>query len=81
MTKLAALLALTKVGENLLWSTGELSPAEAVALWMARPGHRRSILDPAWRKIGISAVRAQAAGGEFGGRDVTLLVTDFGVRA
>lgn len=77
----ASNFSLWKVGENLLWSSGELTPAQAVALWMASPGHRRNILDPAWRKIGISAVRATAAGGEFGGRDVTLLVTDFGVRA
>jgi len=73
--------SLWKVGENLLWSSGELTPAEAVALWMASPGHRRNILDPAWRKIGISAVLVEAAGGLFGGRDVTLLVTDFGVRS
>ena len=77
----AASFRLWRVGENLLWSSGELTPAQAVALWMASPGHRRNILDPTWRKIGISAVRATAAGGTFGGRDVTLLVTDFGVRA
>lgn len=77
----AASFKLWKVGENLLWSSGELSAAEAVALWMASPGHRRNILDPAWRRIGVSAVRAAAAGGTFGGRDVTLLVTDFGLRA
>lgn len=69
------------VGENLLWSSGELTAAKAVALWMASPGHRRNILDPNWRKIGISAVLAQRAGGVFGGDDAMLLVTDFGVRS
>ena len=69
------------VGENLLWSSGELTAARAVSLWLASPGHRRNILSPAWREIGISAVSAKGAGGVFGGRDVTLVVTDFGARS
>lgn len=56
-------------------------PAEAVAMWMASPGYRRNILDPAWRVVGVSAVLAMAAAGPFGNQDVTLLVTDFGVRS
>jgi uncharacterized protein YkwD len=70
------------VGENLLWSSSAaLTPAEAVRMWMASPGHRKNILSPRWREIGISAVRAAGAPGVFGGRDVTIVVTDFGARA
>lgn len=69
-------------GENLLWSAGvELTAREAVRLWMGSPPHRKNILTAAWREIGISAVRAQGATGVFGGSDVTIVVTEFGVRS
>ena len=68
------------VGENLLWSSPTITPRRAVQMWMASPGHRRNILAPRYREIGISAVRASAAPGMFGGREVTILVTDFGTR-
>lgn len=68
------------VGENLLWSSPAITPREAVRMWMESPGHRRNILGPRYREIGISAVRASAAPGVFGGREVTILVTDFGTR-
>ena len=32
------------VGENLLWSSGTLSPAEAVTMWMKSPPHRKNLL-------------------------------------
>jgi len=68
------------VGENLLWSTGHISSGEAVAMWLESPDHRRNILEPRWRSIGIAAAFAPHAGGAFEGEDVTLLVTDFGAR-
>ena len=69
------------VGENLLWSSGELSAARALELWMQSPGHRKNILTPRWREIGLSAVNVRSAPGVFGGRDVVIVTTDFGVRA
>lgn len=69
------------VGENLLWASPAVSAEEAVSRWMASPGHRRNILNPRYRQIGISAVRAARAPGLFGGREVTIVVTDFGVRS
>jgi len=60
------------VGENLLWSTP--------GLWMRSPGHRQNILTPRWREIGLSAVSVSAAPGVFGGRDVVIITTNFGVR-
>jgi len=39
-------------GENV--ATGQLSPEQVVAEWMASPGHRRNILDPNFRLMGVS---------------------------
>ena len=69
------------VGENLVWgSDGSLDARRAVELWMASPAHRKNILTARWREIGLSAVRVAAAPGVFGGRDVVIVTTDFGVR-
>lgn len=69
------------VGENLLWSTTGLDAKRALELWMESPGHRKNILTPRWREVGLAAVVAPAAPGVFGGRDVVIVTTDFGVRS
>ena len=69
------------VGENLLWSTTGLGASGALKLWMASPGHRKNILTAHWREIGLSAVTVPAAPGVFGGRDVVIITSDFGVRS
>ncbi len=69
------------VGENLLWSSGSLTAPTALSLWMKSPGHRKNILTPDWREIGISAVSVRSAPGVFGGRDVVIITTDFGIRS
>jgi uncharacterized protein YkwD len=68
------------VGENLLWSSPDLSAATALKLWMQSSEHRANILNPNWREIGISAVHSEGAPGAFGGQPVTIITTDFGVR-
>jgi uncharacterized protein YkwD len=68
------------VGENLLWST-RLTAAHAVQMWMHSPPHRRNILTPQWREIGLSAVKASHAPGVYGGRDVVIITSDFGARS
>jgi uncharacterized protein YkwD len=68
------------VGENLLWSSPDVDGAEALALWMASPEHERNILTARWREIGIASIHADAATGTYGGRPVTVITTDFGVR-
>jgi uncharacterized protein YkwD len=68
------------VGENLLWSSPNVDPTEAVRLWMNSPPHRRNILDPHWREIGIAAVHVAGAPGTYHGLPVTIITTDFGVR-
>ncbi|MGZ8782598.1 MAG: CAP domain-containing protein [Gaiellaceae bacterium] len=69
------------VGENLLWSSGRLTASDALALWMKSPGHRKNILTARWREIGLSALSVRGAPGVFGGRDVVIVTTDFGVRS
>ena len=68
------------VGENLLWRSGEPTPAEALQLWIDSPGHRKVLLTAAYREVGISSVRVTAAPGAFGGLDITVVAADFGVR-
>ena len=71
---------LWSVGENLLWSSPDVDPSEALDMWMHSPEHRANILTPRWREVGISAVHVPAAPGTFNGRTVTIITTDFGVR-
>jgi uncharacterized protein YkwD len=68
------------VGENLLWSSPDVDPQRALELWMASPEHRANILTARWREIGIAALHVPVAGGTFGGLEVTVITTDFGVR-
>jgi uncharacterized protein YkwD len=68
------------VGENLLWSSPGIGSAAALRLWMASPEHRRNILNPEWREVGIAAFHFRAAPGLFGGAATTIITTDFGVR-
>ncbi|HEY0511592.1 MAG TPA: CAP domain-containing protein [Thermoanaerobaculia bacterium] len=39
------------IGENI--AEGQLSVAEVMDTWMHSPGHRRNILDPAFRELGV----------------------------
>ncbi len=66
------------VGETLLWATTPLTAREALARWLASGSHRRVLLFRSFRHIGLAAVRAKAAPGIYGGRDVTIVVADFG---
>src|SRR3954447_22478909 len=51
------------VGENLLWSSPDVTPAKALQMWLASPEHRANLLNPRWREIGVSAVHVDAAPG------------------
>ena len=68
------------VGENLLYSSPDVTADEGVELWMNSPGHRANILNRSWREIGMSAVHFESAPGEFEGSPVTLVTADFGTR-
>jgi len=69
------------VGENLAWASPSLDARETVRLWMQSPPHRATLLNPAWREIGVAAVRSSAAPGVFKGLEVTVVTADFGARA
>ena len=44
-------------GENIFYGLPPRpSPAQVVDAWMASPGHRHQILNPAWREVGIGTV-------------------------
>jgi uncharacterized protein YkwD len=65
------------VGENLAWATGTAAtPRQLVAAWMASPGHRRNILEPAFRDVGVG----MASGTPAAGPDGVTVATDFGTR-
>ena len=68
------------VGENLLWSSPDVDAAGALNLWLGSPEHRRILLTARWREIGLSAVHVTSAPGTYGGREVTIVTADFGVR-
>jgi uncharacterized protein YkwD len=42
------------VGENLAW--GPASDEEAISAWMQSDGHRKNILNPKWKQIGVGVV-------------------------
>jgi uncharacterized protein YkwD len=68
------------VGENLLWSSPDVDSARAVEMWLDSPAHRKIMLTARWREVGLSAVHVASAPGTFGGREVTIVTADFGVR-
>jgi uncharacterized protein YkwD len=68
------------VGENLVWAAGTLSPETAVQQWLASPVHRRVLLTPSWRELGVGVVSAAAAPGFYGNRDVHIGAAEFGLR-
>jgi uncharacterized protein YkwD len=68
------------VGENLLWSSPDVTPERALELWLASPEHRANLMTARWREIGVAAVHTTAAPGVYDGLDVTIVTTDFGVR-
>ena len=61
------------VGEVLAWGTGRLStPIATVKAWMRSPGHRRVLIYPAFRDVGVGVVRGipvrgRADGGTYAG--------------
>jgi uncharacterized protein YkwD len=67
-------------GENLLWWPGSVTPRGAVQRWLASPPHRRVMLTPGWRQLGLGVVRAESAPGVYGGQTVVVVAAEFGVR-
>jgi uncharacterized protein YkwD len=68
------------VGENLLYSSPDVTAESSVEMWMNSPPHRANLLSRSWREIGISAIHFEAAPGEYDGAPVTIVTADFGAR-
>jgi uncharacterized protein YkwD len=68
------------VGENLLWSSPDVSAPRALKLWLASPPHRANLLNPRWREIGLAAVHTNRAPGVYGNSPTTIVTADFGAR-
>ena len=67
-------------GENILYNTGDIDADTAIQAWLDSPPHRRNMLDPEWREVGIGSVHASTAGGTFGGGPAWVITMDFGAR-
>jgi uncharacterized protein YkwD len=64
------------LGENLAWGTGVLAtPRSIVRSWMGSAGHRRNILDPGFRDVGVGIALGAPVRGYSGGATYT---ADFG---
>lgn len=67
------------VGEDLGWGTGtSATPRQQVAAWMASPPHRRNILEPSFRSIGIGVATGVPVRGVAAAIGATY-VAEFGV--
>jgi uncharacterized protein YkwD len=67
------------IGENLGWGEREYgSPASIVDAWMKSEGHRRNVLDPKFREIGIGVVPGSPLSGP--SAVAVTYTTDFGSR-
>ena len=66
-----------KLGENLIWASGDLAtPAALMRSWMESGGHRANILKPEFRELGLGLTFGTPSGGtgvtiaaEFGARN------------
>jgi len=73
--------AASKIGETLLEWSPDVTAAQAVQAWLSSPEHRAILLDPGFRELGVSAVHATSATGEFRGSEVTFVTADLGTRS
>jgi uncharacterized protein YkwD len=64
------------IAENLAWGTGAAgAPGYTLRAWLRSPPHRRNLLDPRFRELGVHAL---ALSRFLGYRHVTLWVASFG---
>jgi uncharacterized protein YkwD len=68
------------VGENLAWVHDGLTAETTVATWLRSPAHRRNVLSPAWRELGVAAIRFERAAGVYGAQPAVIVTTDYGSR-
>src|ERR687897_665531 len=68
------------VGENLLWSSPDVAPTDALNMWLDSPPHRKNLLTSRWREIGLSAVHVTSGPGEVHNPPRPLLTAPLRVR-
>src|SRR5438094_9604860 len=61
------------VGENLLWSSPDVSASSALDMWLNSPADRKILLTARWRAIGLAALPTQSPPGSDGGRHGAVL--------
>ena len=60
-----------RVGENLAWGVGQMARARSIVrMWLSSPAHRRNLLDPRFKLVGVGAMR-----GTFSGYSGALMIT------
>jgi uncharacterized protein YkwD len=61
-------------GENLAWGEGPAADADAIVqAWLASPEHRRNLLSPSFRRIGLGRITGSFAGFS----DAAVITSDF----
>jgi uncharacterized protein YkwD len=69
------------VGENLCAGHVALTATDCLRMWLDSPPHRRVLLYPGFRELGVSALAVDNAPGAFDGADTVIVVADFGFRS
>jgi uncharacterized protein YkwD len=70
------------VGENLYWRGPTITATNVVRGWMSSPPHRRNLLTPRWRAIGVGAVEMIQPTGAFAGvSQATVVAAEFGYKS
>jgi uncharacterized protein YkwD len=69
-----------EVGENIAWNTMRATTVAIVRQWLDSPAHRENLLSGSWRELGLGAYRVRRACGAYGGRRVTIVTLDLGIR-
>jgi uncharacterized protein YkwD len=69
------------VGENLVFNSAPLDAERAVKAWLDSPPHRKNLLSPGWREIGVGALLVRNAPGIYRGGTVVIATADFGTRS
>ncbi len=70
-----------RAGETLLWASPDVDAKRALTMWLNSPEHKRVLLTPAWREIGLSAVHTPSGQRLFESLEVTVVTADFGARS
>ena len=67
------------VGENLYWRGPTTTAAQVVTAWLSSPPHRRNLLKPSWRSVGVGAFQmVDPIGAYHGVPTATVVAAEYG---